>query len=170
MRGKQLTISQTTLRFRRWSRKTYAAFVSIHRQVTMGCLAAAVAERFQMKQLSLHGWTGEQTNGRCLSDEKGLYPELLEPVGCLKGATGELALYYTLLLSQQLVAGASLYIYKVIRNIIGKAYRYLRKVSVRLSLFINYADRFIKTESSFRRSIVEGRGITVIKSGQTAFI
>lgn len=133
----------------------------------MGCLAAAVAERFQMKQLSLHGWTGEQTNGRCLSDEKGLYPELLEPVGCLKGATGEWALYYTLLLSQQSVVGA---IYKVIRNIIGKAYRYLRKVSVRLSLFINYADRFIKTESSFRRSIVEGRGITVIKSGQTAFI
>ena len=167
MRGEQLTISRTTLRFRRWSRKTYAAFVSIHRQVTMGCLAAAVAERFQMKQLSLHGWTGEQTNGRCLSDEKGLYPELLEPVGCLKGATGEWALYYTLLLSQQSVVGA---IYKVIRNIIGKAYRYLREVSVRLSLFINDADRFIKTESSFRRSIVEGRGITVIKSGQTAFI
>lgn len=42
------------LRFRRWSRKRYAAFVSLHNTVTMGCLAANVADRLQGKQSSLH--------------------------------------------------------------------------------------------------------------------
>ena len=45
---------RSVLRFRRWSRKGYAAFISRKHTVTIGCLAAAVADRFQQKQLSLH--------------------------------------------------------------------------------------------------------------------
>ena len=43
------------LRFRRWSRKAYAAFVSFHHVVNIGQLATSVSERFQVKNLSLHG-------------------------------------------------------------------------------------------------------------------
>ena len=45
---------RSVLRFRRWSRKGYAAFISRKHTVTIGCLAAAVADRFYQKGLSLH--------------------------------------------------------------------------------------------------------------------
>lgn len=41
-------------RFKRWCRKGYAAFASLGRTVTIGCLAVYVAERFQTKYTSLH--------------------------------------------------------------------------------------------------------------------
>lgn len=41
-------------RFKRWCRKGYAAFASLGRTVTIGCLAAHVSERFQIKYTSLH--------------------------------------------------------------------------------------------------------------------
>ena len=41
-------------RFRRWCRKGYAAFASLKRVVTIGCLAAHVSERFQTKYNALH--------------------------------------------------------------------------------------------------------------------
>ena len=44
----------TSLRFKRWSRKRYAAFISVQRAVTIGQLSANVSERFQTKQTSLH--------------------------------------------------------------------------------------------------------------------
>ena len=77
-------IAQTTLRFRRWSRKAYAAFVSIHRQVTMGHLSAPLAERFQSKQQALHGGM-EERNGSSASDKEWMQAsdlpdsELLQP-------------------------------------------------------------------------------------------
>lgn len=40
----------TTLRFRRWSRKSYAAFASIGRNVTIGCLRKNVADSSLRKQ------------------------------------------------------------------------------------------------------------------------
>lgn len=43
-----------TLRFKRWSRKGYAAFISIQRAVTIGHLSAHVSERFQTKNESVH--------------------------------------------------------------------------------------------------------------------
>ena len=43
-----------TLRFKRWSRKGYAAFISIQRTVTIGQLSTSLAERFQKKNISLH--------------------------------------------------------------------------------------------------------------------
>ena len=45
---------RSALRFRRWSRKRYAAFISLKHTVTIGHLAIALADRFQQKQLSLH--------------------------------------------------------------------------------------------------------------------
>lgn len=51
---KQHTYKPVALRFRRWSRKGYAAFVSIQRAVTIGQLAAHVSERFQIKNGTLH--------------------------------------------------------------------------------------------------------------------
>lgn len=52
---KQYTYKPVVLRFRKWSRKAYAAFISIHHTVNIGQLATHVSERFQAKNLSLHG-------------------------------------------------------------------------------------------------------------------
>ncbi|WP_165156590.1 hypothetical protein [Parabacteroides sp. ZJ-118] len=46
------------LRFRRWSRKAYAAFISIQRAVTIGQLSFSVADRFEKKNQSLHNGIG----------------------------------------------------------------------------------------------------------------
>lgn len=51
---KQYTHRPTALRFRRWSRRAYAAFVSVQHTVTIGRLSANVANRFQTKNRSLH--------------------------------------------------------------------------------------------------------------------
>ena len=45
---------RSVLRFRRWSRKGYAAFVSLRHTVTIGQLAIALADRFQQKHGALH--------------------------------------------------------------------------------------------------------------------
>lgn len=53
----QHTSYPIALRFKRWSRKAYAAFISIRQAVTIGQLAANVSERFQTKQGSTHRTT-----------------------------------------------------------------------------------------------------------------
>lgn len=58
----RLFFSRTSFRFRRWSRSRYAAFVSLHRAVTMGQLASHLADRFYKKQLSFHAGVGEETS------------------------------------------------------------------------------------------------------------
>ena len=50
MRKRQLY--RTTLRFRKWSRKAYAAFASLGRCVTIGCLPKSVADSALSKQKS----------------------------------------------------------------------------------------------------------------------
>lgn len=50
---KQPSYSRPALRFKRWSRKAYAAFVSVQRAVTIGQLSANIAERFFVKQESV---------------------------------------------------------------------------------------------------------------------
>lgn len=50
MRKRQLY--RTTLRFRKWSRKAYAAFASLGRCVTIGCLPQSVADSSLSKQKS----------------------------------------------------------------------------------------------------------------------
>lgn len=51
---KQYAHKPVAIRFRRWSRKGYAAFISVQRAVTIGQLAAHVSERFQVKNGSNH--------------------------------------------------------------------------------------------------------------------
>ena len=68
MMTQQLSVStvrpvRSTLRFRRWSRRGYAAFISRKHTVTIGCLAAAVADRFYQKGLSLHRGVGHLVEG-----------------------------------------------------------------------------------------------------------
>lgn len=64
------------LRFRRWSRKGYAAFISLQRAVTIGQLSTSVSERFQAKNLALHaglvsGWveTAEEEDSKSENKE-----------------------------------------------------------------------------------------------------
>ena len=45
---------QSSFRFKRWSRKGYAAFFSLKRAVTIGQLSSNVSERFQVKNGSNH--------------------------------------------------------------------------------------------------------------------
>ena len=45
---------QNSFRFRRWSRKGYAAFFSLSRAVTIGQLSSNVSERFQIKNGTVH--------------------------------------------------------------------------------------------------------------------
>ena len=47
---KRKQIHRQTIRFRRWSRKSYAAFASIGRCVTIGCLRKNVADSSLRKQ------------------------------------------------------------------------------------------------------------------------
>lgn len=54
MKLQQTYLKQQSFRFKRWSRKGYAAFFSLHRAVTIGQLSSNVAERFQVKNSSNH--------------------------------------------------------------------------------------------------------------------
>lgn len=65
----------TTLRFRRWSRKSYATFVSIGRNVTIGCLRKNVADRSLRKQDAvqtlpyyIHIMTTDELKAQVLAD------------------------------------------------------------------------------------------------------
>ena len=60
---KSYTYRSQALRFRRWSRKAYAAFISIQRAVTIGQLSFSVADRFEKKNQSLHTGIGTFTDG-----------------------------------------------------------------------------------------------------------
>ncbi len=51
---KQCTYRSDALRFRRWSRKGYAAFVSVRRAVTIGQLSANVSDRSLVKGSTIH--------------------------------------------------------------------------------------------------------------------
>lgn len=51
---KQHIFDSPALRFKRWSRRGYAAFISLKQTVTIGHLSANVAERFQAKNSSIH--------------------------------------------------------------------------------------------------------------------
>lgn len=48
--NQQPLTSAPSLRFRRWSRKAYAAFVSVGRHVTIGCVHKGIADRSLAKQ------------------------------------------------------------------------------------------------------------------------
>ncbi|WP_297906654.1 hypothetical protein [uncultured Parabacteroides sp.] len=60
---KSYTYRSQALRFRRWSRKAYAAFISVQRAVTIGQLSFSVADRFEKKNQSLHTAIGTFMDG-----------------------------------------------------------------------------------------------------------
>ncbi len=85
---KQYTYKPVALRFRRWSRKGYAAFISIQRTVTIGQLSANVSERIQAKNGSIHtsvltldktgeGEIEEEEGKTCCPDSSGSILSLL---------------------------------------------------------------------------------------------
>lgn len=57
MKQPVITRRQPALRFRQWSRKGYAAFISLQREVTIGHLSSQVSDRFQMKNQALHSYS-----------------------------------------------------------------------------------------------------------------
>ena len=87
MRKRQL--NRTTLRFRKWSRKAYAAFASLGRCVTIGCLPKSVADSSLSKQKS--GTSAVFKSGRqSLEDtdnDKGQETDIGIPLGSENGLT-----------------------------------------------------------------------------------
>lgn len=73
---KQLVFYSSSLRFKRWSRRGYAAFISLKQTVTIGHLSAHVSERFQTKNSSIH--SSVLSNGikpQEMENEEDGYPE-----------------------------------------------------------------------------------------------
>ena len=76
---------RSVLRFRRWSRKGYAALISLQHTVTIGQLAIALADRFQQKHGALHAGILRlcETIGRATHDteaDEWLWEEKNEPL------------------------------------------------------------------------------------------
>lgn len=71
-----------TIRFRRWSRKAYAAFASLHKQVTIGCLAVHISDRIGKKNaaFSLSGMISCANASNGLAAEEEDCTEQLLPV------------------------------------------------------------------------------------------
>lgn len=63
MKQPVITRRQPALRFRQWSRKGYAAFISLQREVTIGHLSSQVSDRFQMKNQALHSYSLSGASG-----------------------------------------------------------------------------------------------------------
>lgn len=62
-------ITNPAFRFRRWSRKTYAAFISVGRFFTIGCLNKSVIERALLKQARLFLYAGYKRNEKEIPEE-----------------------------------------------------------------------------------------------------
>ena len=76
-----------TIRFRKWSRKAYAAFASLGRCVTIGCLPKNVADCSLSKQNSGTS-AGCKSGGQNLEDidnGKGQETDIGIPLGCENG-------------------------------------------------------------------------------------
>ncbi|MEG1544070.1 MAG: hypothetical protein RR382_06045 [Tannerellaceae bacterium] len=73
---KQAAHRPLTLRFRRWSRKGYAAFCSLQRTVTIGCLRIGICEQSLSKNCVLHASATRTATTNCSEDE--------EENGCLQ--------------------------------------------------------------------------------------
>ena len=86
---------RTTLRFRKWSRKAYAAFASLGRCVTIGCLPKSVADSSLSKQKS--GTSAGCKSGRqSLEDTdngKGQETDIGIPLGSENGLGTKLGIF-----------------------------------------------------------------------------
>ncbi|KKB55804.1 hypothetical protein [Parabacteroides gordonii] len=112
---------QNSFRFRRWSRKGYAAFFSLSRAVTIGQLSSNVSERFQIKNGTVHSSVlftdqsnpeDKERNAELLQGES--YAETLSRLSLV------LLLLFTIQTTKQTVAAASsayTYIYILKREV-----------------------------------------------------
>lgn len=76
MHRPSLPLHSTALRFKRWSRKGYAAFVSLHRQVSIGALSVEISDRIGSKSKTQTAFgdflrTATATSGTGLPDDGG---------------------------------------------------------------------------------------------------
>lgn len=78
-----------TIRFRRWSRKSYAAFASIGRCVTIGCLRKSVADSSLSKQKAAgtagHAGCGEESTWK--GETEGRETDIGIPLGSSSAQT-----------------------------------------------------------------------------------
>ena len=74
-----------TIRFRRWSRKAYAAFASIGRCVTIGCLRKNVADSSLSKQKAAgtagHAGCGEESAWKGETEGRETDTQVIRPCG-----------------------------------------------------------------------------------------
>lgn len=86
--------SAPSLRFRRWSRKAYAAFASVGRHVTIGCVHKGIADRSLAKQVSTGIKAGCAEGGQILGKQHQDCYDDAPPDYCLidllKPAVGEI--------------------------------------------------------------------------------
>lgn len=66
--------NRQTIRFRKWSHNAYATFVGIHRNISIGTLAAEIADRLMLKTNKL---TKIELGGSHLSLEQKSMSEVL---------------------------------------------------------------------------------------------
>lgn len=84
---KKRQLNKQTIRFRKWSRKAYAAFASLGRCVTIGCLPKSVADSSLSKQKA-GMTTGCQSSGRGTKETenvKGKETDIGVPLGSENG-------------------------------------------------------------------------------------
>ncbi len=104
MKLQQTYLKQKTFRFKRWSRKGYAAFFSLGRAVTIGQLSSNVAERFLVKNGSNH--SSVLLTGQIGPEEAKKETELLQEQSCAE-AISWLSQMLLLLFSLQTVKQTS---------------------------------------------------------------
>lgn len=108
MKLQQTCLKQSSFRFKRWSRKGYAAFFSLSRAVTIGQLSSNVAERFQVKNGYNH--SSVLTAGRICPEEAEKEAGFLEEpsyAGALSWFSQMLLLLFPLQTVKQLSAAGS---------------------------------------------------------------
>ena len=71
MYKKQPFYTVRSIRFRRWSRKSYAAFLSLKRHVTIGCVGKSIAEASLHKGGMFHAEKNQGTSGVYIGSDTG---------------------------------------------------------------------------------------------------
>lgn len=146
---KSYTYRLAALRFRRWSRKAYAAFISIQRAVTIGHLSFSVADRFQKKNQSLHTGFGTLLDGSLETDQEEEQEHAVGNEWSLALSSGLFAAMLPLQVSNEIAHPA----YRV------ALYNYVRKaVSIRKDIYrLSYFHPIVYLPDAEHAEHAEGR-------------
>lgn len=104
---KSFSYRTSALRFRRWSRKAYATFVSVQHAVTIGQLSSSVADRLHKKSLSLHNGISRVFNGLYEDDFEETGPSSAENDSRLSLSLGLIMSLLTVFVSTEIAHPAS---------------------------------------------------------------